>query len=102
MTDGLPRDAVFTELIDELAGQDIVEELIDFGGETTVRALVPGGAPEGRKNLDRGEERAIAVSEMRRSRGRSGRRFGAMQGNNTDRMFWCLRWFLLARLCGHG
>ena len=31
MADGLPRDAVLTELVDELARQDIVEELVDLG-----------------------------------------------------------------------
>src|SRR6266581_6032567 len=98
MADGLSGDAVFTELVHELAVEDIVEELIDLREEAAVWRLFPGGAPENRKNLNSGEERTVAVSEVRRRRGGSGRGFRPMQGNNTDRMFLRLRRFLPGRL----
>src|SRR2546427_8488721 len=98
MADGLPWDAVFTELVHELAGEDIVEELIDLREEAAIWRLFPGGAPENCKNLNSGEERTAAVSEVRSRRGSSGRGFRPMQGNNTDRMFPRLWRFHPARL----
>src|ERR1700756_5639683 len=98
MADGVPRDAVFAELVNELAGQNIVEELIHLCHEATIRGFFPVGTPEDGKNLDGGEERTMAISEMS---GRGGRRcgcFGAMQRNDANRMLLRVRCFFAARL----
>src|SRR5437899_12372596 len=98
MAYGVPWDAVFAELVDEFAGQNIVEKLIHFCDEASVRGYFPSGAPEDRKNLNGGEGRTMAISEMSRSSGRNGCCCGAMQRNDADRMLLRARYFFAARL----
>jgi hypothetical protein len=85
-----------------LAGQNVVEELIDLLEEAAVWRLLPGGAPEDSKNLDGSEKWAVAIREMRRNCGsRAGRCLGTMQWNHTDRMLGRNVRFRPARLFRH-
>src|ERR1700733_2546372 len=101
MADCLSGNTVFAELVDELAGQDVIEKLIDWTVEIRVRALFPSRAPKDSKDLNSGEERAVAVREMRQCCDASRRGFRAMQWNNADWMLPCVWRFFLARFRGH-
>jgi len=49
------RDAVFTELVQKLASEDEVEELIDLSEQRILRRCVPLGTPENGEYLHGGE-----------------------------------------------
>src|SRR5579862_9212632 len=101
MANCLPRNTVFSELVYELAGQDVIEKPIDLTDETLVRGLLPGGAPEDGKNLGSGEKRAVTVGEMRCRCGAIRRSFRAMQWNNSNWMFRGFGRFFLMRFRSH-
>jgi hypothetical protein len=82
MTDGLPGDAVFGELVDEGTRKDKVEEGVDLAGERGVGGTVPCRAPEDREDLDAGEEGAVAIGELRGGSGDVAN--VGVEGNDTD------------------
>src|SRR5215472_1255171 len=65
MANRLTRNAVFAQLVDERARQDIVKEGIDFCNQCGLRAR-PRDAPENREDFNRGEEWSAAICEVRR------------------------------------
>ena len=69
VSDLLAGHAVFGELGDQRAGQNEVEELVDLRNQRMLRVL-PRRAPEDGEDLDRGQQRTIAVGELRRGGGR--------------------------------
>lgn len=91
VADRFSGDAVLSELIHQLAGENEIEKLIDLCAETAERRLLPSGAPEDCENFNGGEQRAVAVSELWR-RGRreidlSG--LGAKKRNDADGVTVC-------------
>src|SRR5579864_5573193 len=70
--DLLVGDAVFGELVEKLAGENEIEELVEFGKKGILRGGVPFGAPEHGEHLHGGEERAVAVAELRSNLGSGG------------------------------
>jgi hypothetical protein len=82
MSDGLPGDAVFGELVDEGTGEDKIEEGVDLAGERGVGRILPRCTPEDREDLDAGEQGAVAIGE---SRGGSGDVANVgVEGNDTE------------------
>jgi hypothetical protein len=65
VANGLAGDAVLSELVDEGTGEDEIEEGDELLGKRSVSSGLPGVAPEDAEDLDVGEQRAIAVSELR-------------------------------------
>ena len=51
MADRLSRNTVFTELINQWAGQNEVKELVDLANHRTLGGLLPGRPPEDGENL---------------------------------------------------
>jgi hypothetical protein len=85
--------AVFGQLINQMAGQDEIEKLIDRGRHAALRRLVPPWPPENREHLHRGQQRAISIGQLRGG-GRCSRRvsrglargIGDGQRHNSDRI----------------
>jgi len=65
VANGLTGDAVLGELVNEGAGEDEIVEGDELLGESGVGAGLPGVAPEDAEDFDVGEERPIAVGELR-------------------------------------
>ena len=102
VANGLTGDAVLGELVNEGAGEDEIVEGDELLGESGVGAGLPGVAPEDAEDFDVGEERPIAVGELRSgSRGVADVR---VERNNADRMlnFGGGRGFLARCTSGHG
>ena len=102
MANGLTGDTVLDELVDEGAGEDEIVEGDELLGESGVGGGLPGVAPEDAEDFDVGEERPIAVGELRSgSRGVADVR---VERNNADRMldFGGGRGFLARCTSGHG
>jgi hypothetical protein len=55
MTDLLPGNVVFGQLIEESAGQDEIEELIELGCHRALGRLLPQRPPENREHLHSGQ-----------------------------------------------
>ena len=89
MGDCFSGDAVFAELVQELAGENKIEELIDFRAEIAERRLLPRGAPEDCEDLNGGEQRAASVGELRRRRDIGFSGFGAKKRNDADGVTVC-------------
>ena len=65
VANGLAGDAVLSELVDEGTGEDEIEEGDELLGKRSVSSGLPGVAPEDAEDLNVGEQRATAVSELR-------------------------------------
>ena len=102
MADLFSGNAVFAKLIEERAGENEIEELIDALDEIALRRLLPGRAPKYRKDLSGREQGAVAVGQLR-----SGLRdgwccgFRPMHGDDADGMTRTELRFLPTRLGGH-
>ena len=84
MADGFAGDVVFGELVHEFAGENEIEEIVHVSHEWQICGVLPGFAPENREDLNIGQQRAIAISKLRRSRcGGAGSR---VQRYNAQRM----------------
>ena len=68
MADGFAGDIVFGELVHEFAGENEIEEIVHVSHERQICGVLPGFAPESREDLNIGQQRAIAISKLRRSR----------------------------------
>jgi len=102
VANGLTGDTVLDELVNEGAGEDEIVEGDELLGESGVGGGLPGVAPEDAEDFDVGEERPIAVGELRSgSRGVADVR---VERNNADRMlnFGGGRGFLARCTSGHG
>ena len=76
-------NAIFGELVDQGASEDVIEESIQVLHELAVGGLLPCCAPEDGEALDLGQQRAIAVGELRRRNGF--RSHKGMQGHDAQR-----------------
>jgi hypothetical protein len=105
VSDLLAGDAVFSELVEKLAGEDEVEEFIDLGEKSGLRGFFPGGAPEDGEDLYGGEQRSIAVGEFGRNLRSGCFGFTGMEGNDSDGVVKLGRasfWSFWTRLGRHG
>ena len=66
VANGFSRDTVFGKLVEKLAGEDEIEEGVHLLAELRVGGVLPGRAPEEGEDFDVGEERAVAIGEVRR------------------------------------
>jgi len=76
--------AVFAELVEKLAGENEVKELIDLGEQSILRDFIPGGAPEDGEDLHGSQQRSIAIGELGRNLRSGCFRLTGMQGNDAD------------------
>jgi len=59
MADGPSRHAVFGQLIDEWAGQNEIEELVDLGRHCALGRLLPGRPPEEGEDFHRAKSLSV-------------------------------------------
>src|SRR5258706_9717309 len=81
VADRLARNAVLAQLVEQRAGQDEVEKLVDLLHESGL-GPPPGSPPEEEEDLCRLQERPAAIRELRRGDGR-GERI-TVQRNDLD------------------
>src|SRR5215831_6003636 len=78
--DQVSRDAVLRELIDQRAGKNRIEELVELGRQRLLRTL-PGRPPEQREYFDVRQQGTVTISQLRRGRGRCRSLDGGSLGN---------------------
>src|SRR6266478_4861473 len=66
MADFLAGDAVFAELVEERAAEDEIKKLVGAREQIALRRLLPGRSPEYREDLNGGEQRTVAIGQLRR------------------------------------
>src|SRR5689334_7291975 len=84
MADCERGDAVFAELVEKLAGENEVEELIDRGEKSFLLGFIPSGAPEDCEHLHGCKQWSIAIGEFGWNLWSGGFGFAGMQGNDAD------------------
>jgi hypothetical protein len=80
VADFLAGDAVFAELVEELAAEDEIEKLVGAREQIALGRLLPRRTPENREDLNGGEQRAVAIGQVR-----SDLRGGCASGSRMQR-----------------